>query len=289
MKCLISVIASASAAIQESCRSITGLLRYACNDEAACNDSKMKACLIAVMACSMLLPSTSWAIIPEIVYDPAVAADIVETFAYFEQEIQSLMAQLDVLNDQSNILNTAIEKLPSGSYNWSNTSKLIQELDNILSQSNALSYTAENVDQQFKNLFPGYISVNNYNEEYQHITESALDTLQNVLHDFNASANDFANETTLLKDLQNYSAAAAGQTQAIQVANQIASEQVSQLQLLRQALMTQANAQAVYYAQQIQNKASALAEFSELIDSGDTNTTGELDQHPLEQPNYEES
>ncbi len=223
------------------------------------------------------------AIIPgQIVYDPTLDWDIIQTFAYFETEITDLENQLIVLDKQLD----ALKQLSSDNYQWSDTSALINQLGETLNQSTALSYAARDVDERFHELFPGYVSMDNYNDQYKKITSSTLESINNALLNLGMSSADFTNETSRLKLLQKYSQNVIGQTQAIQVANQIASEEISQLQLIRQTLMVQANSQALFYAQQIQKEASATAELNELISHGNSNTTGVLDQHPLNNPNY---
>lgn len=223
------------------------------------------------------------AVIPgALVYDPTVDWDILQTFVYFETEIANLESQLSDLDKQLD----AIKQLSPENYQWSNTSELINQLGETLEQANALSYAAQDIDKQFHSLFPGYVPLDNYSEQYQKITQSSLDTINNVLKTLGMSSADFSNENSRLKLLQNYSQNVVGQTQAIQVANQIASEGISQLQLIRQTIMAQANSQALFYAQQIQRDAASAAELVQTISRGDISTTGDLSQHPLSKPNY---
>lgn len=98
-----------------------------------------------------------------------------------------------------------------------------------------------------------------------------LNTLNSVLQSMGTNAQDFQNENARLAFLQRQSQSAKGQTQAIQASSQIASEMVSQTQLLRQTVIAQTNAQTAYYATQVQNDASAKAELEHVIQSGSTN------------------
>lgn len=216
----------------------------------------------------------------EIVYDPTVDADIIQTFSFFESEITDLEQQL---NDMANEL----KLLSSGQYLWSNTSSIIKQLGKTMEQASGLSYAAQNEASQFAALFPGYTVAENFNQQYQKITRSALDTLNNILQNMQVSANNFSDESNRLQMLQGFAQNVAGQTQGLQMAAQLASEQLSQLQLLRQTIMAQANAQIVYYAQQIQTQASAVAELNKIISGGDIHTTGDLNIHPVEKPNYQ--
>lgn len=216
----------------------------------------------------------------EVVYDPTVDADIIQTFSFFESEISDLETQI---SDMANEL----KLLSSGEYLWSNTASLINQLGKTMEQASGLSYAAQNEASQFAALFPGYTALSNFNQQYQQITRSSLDTLNNILQTMQVSANDFMDESSRLQMLQGFAQNVEGQTQALQMAAQLASEQISQLQLLRQTIMAQANAQIVYYAQQIQTEASSVAELNTIISNGDTHTTGNLNTHPVDKPNYQ--
>jgi len=63
---------------------------------------------------------------------------------------------------------------------------------------------------------------------------------------------------------------AVGPTQAVQAASQITAAQITQLQLLRQAVLTQTQAQSVYYAQQLQKEAAIDAKITQTIQAGQT-------------------
>lgn len=235
--------------------------------------------IAALISLNLMMPSLAQGV-AEIVYDPTVDADIIQTFSFFESEISDLEKQISDLDKE-------LKLLSSGKYLWSNTSSLINQLGNTMEQATGLAYSAKNEAAEFASLFPGYTVFNNFNQQYQQITRSSLDTLNNVLQNMKVSANDFMDESSRLKMLQGFTENIEGQTQALQMANQLASEQISQLQLLRQVVMAQANAQIVYYAQQIQKEAGAIADLNEMISNGDTKTTGNLNENPVEKPNYQ--
>lgn len=238
-------------------------------------------CRLILLITLTLLISPVFAVGPfEIVYDPTVDADIIQTFSFFENEITDLETQIDDLDK-------ALKLLAAGKYLWSDTSGLIDQLTSTLQQANGLSYAAKNEAAQFSALFPGYTTLAKFSEQYQQMTRTSLDTLNNILQNMQVSADNFIDENTRVRSLQGFVETVEGQTQALQTAAQLASEQVSQLQLLRQTIMAQANAQIVYYAQQIQKDASAVAELNSTIANGVTQTTGQLDTHPVEKPSFQ--
>lgn len=162
----------------------------------------------------------------------------------------------------------ALKQLTPGQYQWSNAQNLINQLGDAVQRANTLAYSAQNVDAQFRQYFPGYQAPTDYGQQYQHITRTQLDTLNQILQAMGSSAQDFQNENARLTFLQHQAQSAVGQTQAIQAAAQIASEQVSQTQLLRQTMIAQTNAQTAYYAGQVQKEASSRAELEKIAANG---------------------
>lgn len=199
--------------------------------------------------------------------------------------ITQLVYQLSELRNQTQMIKLQLAHLDDKSYNWSDAQGLINQLGSVVSQSNGIAYNSANLDEQFKQSYPGYQPPKNFSQQYQNNTAMTLNTLNGVLRSMGTSAQDFQNENTRLQFLQRQSQTSRGQMQAIQASAQIASETVSQLQMLRQTLIAQSNAQDAYYATQIQNEASSRAELGKVVSSGSTvvpayGTSG----HPLNPP-----
>jgi P-type conjugative transfer protein TrbJ len=195
-------------------------------------------------------------------------------FAQNYQNFMQLIAQVNLLEQQANYLQqslNAIKTLGNGQYQWSNVSGLINQLGNVIQQTNGISYNAQNVGSQFQKAFPGYQSSQNFNQQYQQNVNTTQNTLNGVLQSLNISAQDFQTEPTRIAFLQSQVQNAQGQTQALQASAQISTEIVSQLQLLRQTMMTEANAQNTYFAQQVQNEASSQAGFNQMLANGNKN------------------
>lgn len=205
------------------------------------------------------------------VIDVASLIQLGNQLVQLKQQTQYIKQQLDILKDSQ--------------YQWSNAQGLINNLGAIVNQTNGLAYSAANLHQKFQQAYPGYQAPQNFNQQYKNNVNTTLDTLNGVLQTIGANAKDFQSENTRLQFLQRQSQHAQSQTQAIQASSQIASELVSQIQLLRQTMIAQTNAQTVYYATQIQNEASSRAELASIINAGSTKvprygTSG----HPLTVP-----
>ncbi len=207
-------------------------------------------------------------------------AAILQRAANFITESADLAAQVTALQSE-------LKTYQSGQYKWSDVSGTINQLGSVIEQKNALAYSADNVGTQFQQDFPGYKPSENYTQQYHDNVSTTLSTLSGVLQSLNMSAGDFTNEQTRIQRIQALADNPAGQTQAIQASAVISSETLSQIQMLRQTMMAQTNAQTTYYAQQVQQQATAQEQQHQIIQSGSTNvpaygTSG----HYLSVPNF---
>lgn len=196
-------------------------------------------------------------------------------------------AEISHLVETVTALQTALKKLENFT-SWqdvaSEVTGKLNNLGQVSSSMSQLAYSASNAGENFKKTFPGYTPPTNYTQSYSDIVNNTKSVLEATLKVIGMSAGDFQNENTRLGKLQGVVQSASGTTSAIQAASQIATEEVNQLQLLRQTMISQTNAQTTYYAAQMQKEASAKAEMNNIIQAGDSNITKELDSNPLNNP-----
>lgn len=208
-------------------------------------------CILLTMAWYSLIAE---AVMP--VVDTAAIGHLIKQVALLKKEAQYLEAELMQLKDSQ--------------YQWSNAQTLINQLGEVVEKSKGLAYSAATLDKQFKRNYPGYEAPNDFSLQYQRNLEKSIHTINGMLQSMGLSAKDFKQENARLAFLQKQSQHAKGQTQAIQASSQIASEAVSQLQLLRQTMIAEANAEGVYFATQLQKEASQQAEMKKMLHRGST-------------------
>lgn len=161
-----------------------------------------------------------------------------------------------VLNQAQMIQNQlkSLEKYPQGE--WGDVMNVIRNLESVIRQGQALSYTLQNLESTFKEKFPGYQSPTDYVKAYQIWSGTTLDSIRSSLVSAGLQRNDFDSESNLLKRLNSMSDNAAGQTQAIQAGNQIANQSVVQMMLLRKLMMDQMQAQVSFMAYEVNKEAA---------------------------------
>jgi P-type conjugative transfer protein TrbJ len=179
----------------------------------------------------------------------------------------SLLNQAEMLARQLTTINDMVQNSKSVSNSvWSQTSNLLENLARVVTSGQALSYANQNIEDKFRNLYPGYRVNHNYSKDYRNWSDASMDSIRGSLHAANLHANDFANEDQLIAQLSNMSQTASGRMQAIQTGNMIAIEQVQQLRKLRQLQMTQMQAQNSYLASRKQEEITKKANQDNFFD-----------------------
>ncbi len=136
----------------------------------------------------------------------------------------------------------------------------IQRVQRLYEQSKALSGNLSNFDQQFRDQFGNY---NDYlkqagknptymQDNYKRWQEQGADAMRVAMKASGMNVSTLADEDDMLSQLVARSQNAEGRMQAIQAGNEIAAQQVQQLQKLRELLNAQIQSQSLFYAQQIE-------------------------------------
>ncbi|MCA8270392.1 P-type conjugative transfer protein TrbJ [Burkholderia vietnamiensis] len=137
---------------------------------------------------------------------------------------------------------------------WGQAQADLNQLTSIVNVGQQISYTMQNVEQSFKQQYPGYQPGQNFTAQFRQWSTNTLDNIRGALNAFGLQSSQFATERSALNAIQAMANSPMGQTQAIQAGAMIASQTVDQLQKLRQLMMAQAQAQNTYMAEQSQTR-----------------------------------
>lgn len=142
---------------------------------------------------------------------------------------------------------------------WGTTAEALQSLALVVQQGDALAYSLNNIDQTFREKFATYESYlidrpdfdgSMFATKYRDWSTTNRDTVASAMAAVGLQNEQYSSEEATLQTLQNMSQTSVGRLQAIQAGNQIAAQQVRQLQKLRQLLMTQMQMQSAFMATQ---------------------------------------
>lgn len=144
----------------------------------------------------------------------------------------------------------------------------LKSVINIYQRSQALGRQIWNMDAQFNTAFPGFESYLQQaansaetptRDRYKKWSEQGRDNAKTAMEAANINTSTLQSEDALLNQIVARSQNAAGRMQAMQAGNEIASQNVQQLQKLRDLVATQINMQGNYMAQQGDRKAASEA------------------------------
>ncbi len=173
------------------------------------------------------------------------------------QLVLSYVEQANQTVTQINQYNTMLQNLkklnpgalagPAMQKLWkdANMDGTFRDLYRLTVDGQRLAYSLQNMDQQFRQLHPGYGSFNNF--DFQKALRNWSDNSRNAtmaaLRVSSINAEDLQTEGDLVDELRSKSETSEGQLQALQAGNQIGLSTINQLQKLRQLQLAQIQAQ----------------------------------------------
>ncbi len=209
------------------------------------------------LACFLLISKTCFAIIP--VTDWLAELREAEMLERQATQIKQQLEQIQYMVKNSNAFT---------SLNWDNARQNLMQLASTMQQANALAYTSANIDQQFRQKFPGYAdqsTTTDYSSEYQKWVKTNQSTMNAVMDQVNTSYEQESQEEAMDQLFSQKANSAQGRMQALQVGNEIGAEEVAQIQKLKAMMMAQTNAQAEYYTYQSQKDAATQQSVNEVV------------------------
>lgn len=144
----------------------------------------------------------------------------------------------------------------------------LKNVANIYNRSQALGRQIQDMDSKFNTAFPGFESYLSQaansaeapnRDRYEKWSVQGRDNVKTAMEAADLNTGAFESENIQLARVVSRSQSAVGRMQAIQAGNEIASQNVQQLQKLRDLLATQINMQGNYMAQQVDRKAAGEA------------------------------
>ena len=197
----------------------------------------------------------------QIVFDPSM----------FARQLQQLRQETQTVANEAQQLQYMIKNTTGGYAGvWQSSQSILDELGGIIQQQGGLSYTLSNLQSQFQQQFPGYTVPSNPDQQEARNIATTLNTLNGTLAAAQSQAQNFANEQAQFGELEGMNRTATGRLQAIQVGNEIALQQVQQIQMLRQLVVAMINAQNVAAANAVNRQAAEDASAQRWLSAGPT-------------------
>ena len=193
----------------------------------------------------------------------------VELIDQYVQQVQMVSNQLAQIENM--IRNTTVNP----SQVFGTVAQDLTTLGNAVQGANALAYSMGNLDAQFTQRFPGYQAIGtNYGAQYSQWTSTAMATITSTLRGMGLQSSQLQNEQTILKALRIRSENPIGMSDTVAAGNQIAEQQVEQMQKLREMMVLDLESKQAYQAAELQDQMSTHANMDRMFAPSQINRNG---------------
>lgn len=175
------------------------------------------------------------------------------------EQVQNQLTQITQLAQQiqnqiqiyENMLQNTLQ-LPD--HIWGQVENDLSQLRNLVNQGQAIAFSQGNLDDVLQQRFQSFAEFQNglangedFSSRYQQWSDTNRDTIAATLRAAGLTSDQFATEEATMAQLRSMSESAVGQMQALQVAHQIAAQQVEQSQKLRGLVSQQTTMFATWF------------------------------------------
>ncbi|WP_375676771.1 P-type conjugative transfer protein TrbJ [Bartonella sp. AP88XZML] len=154
----------------------------------------------------------------------------------------------------------------------------LQLLNKVYQDGTSIAYNMKDLHSKFKKRYPGYenflkkVGKINPAEDFRKWAENGFSNARIAIEAAGINTSSFDDENKLMRRLIKRSTTAKGRMQAIQAGNEIATQQVKQLQMLRELMANNITLQANYTADEVERKAKNEAAAEKFFDEELTST-----------------
>ena len=136
----------------------------------------------------------------------------------------------------------------------------INALSGIVQGGRALAYSLGNLDQLFRQTYPGYgYNAGAYYLQYRNWSQTSLDTTLGTLRAAGLQGQQLQSEQAVLSSLRSSLQGTDGRLEALHALGDISEQQVEQLMKLRELMMADMSSKQAYQAAMIQQQAASEA------------------------------
>lgn len=176
------------------------------------------------------------------------------------EKIEAVNTQINTAKQLQDALKQAMS-LPDRMYR--DITGDLQKVVSVYNDARSIGKDMANIENDFRQQFKGYENYLNSTGKasvvmpgrYEQWASSGLDNARTALEAAGINVSSFDDESKLLDGVLSRSSSAAGRLQAIQAGNEIAAQNVQQLQKLRDMMQTQITMQANYVATETERRA----------------------------------
>lgn len=203
-------------------------------------------------------------------FSPALAQWTVIDPSNLKQNIAQVVHAIEQVNNQRLQIEYQLQALAKlDDPNLGDVRPLLQRLDELMREREALGYSLANLDRRFRETFPGWQASRSNLElsEAQRVqAERTLGTMRAALNALNEQAREVASGQATLAAIKGQMSGIRGTQEALELQATLDAFVADEIGLLRQTVTTEANIQAIYSAYVINQEAEMRANFAAMMD-----------------------
>ena len=208
------------------------------------------------------------------------------------EQVQNQLTQIGQLAQQiqnqiqiyENMLQNTL-RLPS--HVWGQVEADLAQLQGLVNQGQGIAFSMGSLDDVLKQRFQsfgefktGLANGEDFSSSYQQWSDTNRDTIAATLRAAGLTSDQFATEEATMAQLRSMSETSVGQMQALQIAHQIAAQQVEQTQKLRGLVSQQTAMMATWYQSEQAAKDLAQTRREDFFETTPPSTSGGQTMEP---------
>lgn len=200
--------------------------------------------------------------------NPASAQWTVIDPSNLAQNITQVAKSIEQINNQRLQIEYQLQALKKlGNPRWGDVRPLLEQLSQLMRQEQALGYSLANLDEQFRETFPGWQAsdVPDLSVAQRLQAQRTLGTMRAALNALHAQGQQFVAAQAALASMKAQMPEINGTQEALEFQATLDAFAADEIGLLRQAVTTQSNIQAIYNAYVINQEAEMRANFRAMM------------------------
>lgn len=190
----------------------------------------------------------------------AFATEVTQLLNHAQLIMQYIRQGTQLTNELNMYANMVRNSQPLSAQTFGTITNDLTALATIVQGGQALAYSLGNLDQLFRQTYPGYgYNSGAYYLQYRNWSQTSLDTTLGTLRAAGLQGQQLQSEQAVLNSLKASLQTSGGQQQSLQALGDISEHQVEQLMKLRELMMADMSSKQAYQAAMIQQNAASAA------------------------------
>jgi len=197
---------------------------------------------------------------PERVEAGAFASEVTQLLNHAQLVMQYIRQGTEVANELNMYADMLKNTQPLSAHTFGAITNDLNQLAGIVQGGQALAYSLGNIDQLYRQTYPGYgYNAGAYYTQYRNWSQTSMDTTLGTLRAAGMQGQQLQSEQAVLNSLKASLQGTDGRLEALHALGDISEQQVEQLMKLRELMIADMSSKQAYQAAIIQQQTAGQA------------------------------